>query len=230
MTMTLRRSGERAHVSEAAGERWATFDPADAGGRGFRGLESLVEHDLAPRMGFRVHAHHDHEIVTYVEQGAVIHGEPGGRTSRLRAGEFRRRTLLRGTFDRVLNTSRTERARVFQSGIASSRDSLRPGGEQKRFPFAERRGFLRLIASPDGSRESLRIDPDVRLYSSLLDRGTHLIHELGAGRHGWLHVVSGRIELGEHGLGAGDGVGLVDEVAVSFTAREPSEVLLFDLP
>lgn len=233
MTITLRRSGERTHVSEGDGGRWTTFVPADQRDPlwcGFRVLESLVEHDLAPGMGFLVHAHKDNEMVTYVEEGVVIHGDSVGRTGRLRAGEFRRTSTRGGMFDSAINESRTDRAHVFQSGIASNQDPLRPGGEQKRFPLAERRGFLRLIASPDGRDGSLRIHQNVRMYSSLLDRGTHLIHELGLGRRGWLHVVAGRIQLGEHCLGAGDGVGLADEVAVSFTAQEPSEILLFDLP
>lgn len=233
MTIVLRRSGDRAHVSEGDGGRWTTFVPADQGDPlwcGFRVLESFVEYDLAPGMGLLVHAHKDNERVTYVEEGAVIHGDSVGRTGRLRAGEFRRTSTPAGMFDSAINKSRTDRAHVFQSGIASHPDSPRPGGEQKLFPLAERRGILRLVASPDGRDGSLRVHQDVRMYSSLLDRGTPLIHALEVGRRAWLHVVAGRIQLGEHRLSVGDGVGLADEVAVSFTAQEPSEILLFDLP
>ena len=210
-----------------------TFVPADQSNPlfcGFRVLDSLVEHDLGPGMGFLEHPDKDNEMVTYVEEGALIHGDSVGRAGRLRAGEFRRTSTPGGMIIRAINKSRSERAHVFQSGIASGQNHPRPGGEQKRFSLAERRGLLRLIASPDGREGSLRIHEDVRMYSSLLYRGTHLIHEIGAGRRGWLHVVAGRIRLVEHCLGAGDGVGLADEVAVSFTAQEPSEILLFDLP
>ena len=233
MTITLRKSGDRPHVSEANGERWMTFDPADQSDPlfcGFRALESLVEHDLGPGTTFLGHAHKDNEIVTYVQAGALIQGDAVGRTSRLQAGEFRRTSGRRGMIQSTANKSRTERAHVFQSWIASDQNSLKPGGEQKRFPLAERRGLLRLIASPDGREGSLRIHQDIRIYSSLLDRGTHLVHELSPGRRGWLHVVAGRIMLADHSLGAGDGVGLADEIAVSFTGQEPSEILLFDLP
>jgi len=56
-----------------------------------------------------------------------------------------------------------------------------------------------------------------------------LIHELGRGRAAWLHVVKGRIQVLEDVLRAGDGAALVEEASVSLTAREPSEILLFDL-
>ena len=101
--------------------------------------------------------------------------------------------------------------------------------EQKRFPVTERRGILRLMDSPDGKDGSLRMHPDIRVYSSLLDIGHHLIHELAPGRGAWLYGVKGRIRLFDHVLRAGDGASLVDEAAVSWTSLEPSEILPFDL-
>ena len=70
---------------------------------------------------------------------------------------------------------------------------------------------------------------DVRVYSSLPDRGCHLIHELQPERRAWLQVLKGRIRLDSMMLVAGDGVAFQDERSVSITALEPSEVLLFDL-
>ena len=49
------------------------------------------------------------------------------------------------------------------------------------------------------------------------------------GRGAWLHVVKGRILLREFNLGTGDAAALENEAAISFTAQEPAEVLLFDL-
>jgi hypothetical protein len=42
-------------------------------------------------------------------------------------------------------------------------------------------------------------------------------------------VVNGRIQMGDIVLLTGDGTGVVEETALSWTAREPSEILLFDL-
>lgn len=205
-----------------------TFDsecPTDLLGRGFRALESLNEDGLAPGTSFLLQPRKDIEVLTYVREGTLTQEDSLGRTSVLQVGECGRS----GARHRAANGSLTQYAHAFQCSITSARRDPRSRPEQKRFPVAERRGILRLMGSPDGKDGSLRMHQDVRVYSSLLDIGHHLVHELALGRGAWLHVVKGRIQLFDHGLRAGDGASLVDEAAVSWTAQEPSEILLFDL-
>jgi hypothetical protein len=232
MTISLRRSAERVLVSQGGGRMWMTFGstgPVEAVAGGFRALESCVEHDLAPGMGFELYAHKDHDMLTYVEDGALTFRDSADRAGILRAGDFRRAGGRAGMVHRGVNASDTERAHVFQSGIASGPGPITPGDEQKRFSLAERRGILRRVASPDGRGGSLRLRQDAEVYSSILYSGTHLVHEFRPGRNGWVHVVSGRVRIGDHRLEEGDGAGLADEAAVSFLAEQPSEILLFDL-
>jgi redox-sensitive bicupin YhaK (pirin superfamily) len=106
---------------------------------------------------------------------------------------------------------------------------LKCGHKLKRFSAAERQGILRVVASPDGRKGSLRIRQDASIYSAMLDPGQHLIHELSPGRRAWLHVVRGEVTLDDEVLVAGDGVGYRAERAVSFTARTEGEILLLDL-
>lgn len=67
------------------------------------------------------------------------------------------------------------------------------------------------------------------MYSGLIHEGTHIIHELGPDRKAWLHVVSGKIQINGYPLQTGDGMGFTEEKSVSFTASEPSSIILFDL-
>jgi redox-sensitive bicupin YhaK (pirin superfamily) len=129
----------------------------------------------------------------------------------------------------VFNPSQTEAAHIFQSGFNPSASDLVPVGKKKLFTHAERLGALKLIASPDGRNASLPIQQDVFIYSTCIQKGNHVIHEIGAGRSAWLHVVNGQIQLNDLLLKMGDGVGLKDEMSISFTALGPSEILLFDL-
>ncbi|MGH9529055.1 MAG: hypothetical protein ACRD2S_03955 [Terriglobales bacterium] len=50
--------------------------------------------------------------------------------------------------------------------------------EQKAFPADEKRGKLRLIASPDGKNGSVTIHQDARLYATLLSPGETVTHEI----------------------------------------------------
>ncbi|MBI2931182.1 MAG: pirin family protein [Planctomycetes bacterium] len=209
-----------------------TFDSEDIADdmrRGFRALESLNEVNLAPGASFLPNVHEHVEILTYVRMGVLTHQDALGRPRRMGAGEFLRTSARCGTDQCKLKGSPGDYTQILQSCITPDRQNLKPSEEQKRFAVADRRGILRLIASPNGGDRSLRIRQDVQIHSALVDPGTHLIHELRPGRCAWLHVVKGRILLIDHCLRGGDGAALVGEAAVSLTAQEASEVLLFDL-
>ena len=77
---------------------------------------------------------------------------------------------------------------------------------------------------------SLLFGQDVRLYAATLGPGATVRHPLERSRRGWLHVARGRLALGAHELGKGDGVALQDEVALELAGREDAELILFDLP
>lgn len=230
--ITLRRSGERRHLPSQGQDTWKTFDEeclADPLRLGFRTLESLNEEALGPGRSFLLRPSKDTEVFTYVREGTLTHEDPSGRTGVLDMGECRRSSVGSGTTHRAVNRSLTGNAHIFHCSFTPARKDFKARAEQKRFPTAERRGILRLAVSPDGKDGSLRMAQDIRVYSSLLDPGHHLVHELAPRRAAWLHVVKGRIQLIDHSLRAGDGASLVDEAAVSWTAQEPSEILLFDL-
>lgn len=230
--ITLRRSAERHRLQRGIHDTWMTFDPGnplDPLRRGFHALETLNEENLGPEGSLQPHVLNDAEVITYVREGSLIHQDAGGRLGRLGPGEFQRTSARRGIRHRAVNGSLVDDAHVFQFCITPRGVGLQPAQEQRHFPLADREGVLRVVVSPDGGKESLSIDQNLRLYSSILLLGHHLIHELGGGRRAWLHVVQGRVMLRDHDLRTGDGAALDDEGAISFTARESAEILLFDL-
>jgi hypothetical protein len=230
--ISLRRSQERRHIKSAQQDTWLTFDPeshVDPMRNGFHALESLNEEHPGPEMGLSPHRQGTIEIITYVRTGALIHQQVPGGMSPIGTGEFHHTRGHNGSVNHSVNASLIETASIFKCCITLDRPDLEPLLQQKRFPQADREGVLQLVVSPDGAKASLRIDPDVRVYSSVLLMGHHLIHELYRDRGAWLHVVKGRILLQDQYLGTGDGAALDHEAAVSFTAQQPSEILLFDL-
>jgi len=70
---------------------------------------------------------------------------------------------------------------------------------------------------------------DVALYAALPRAGEPLRHTLAAGRHAWVHVARGQIELGGEQLEAGDAAAISDARGLELTGSDTSEVLLFDL-
>jgi redox-sensitive bicupin YhaK (pirin superfamily) len=160
----------------------------------------------------------------------VVYNGPAEKTGLLKPGEFQQIKIQNDATRFTFNALPDDDAHIFQSGFSPGTEHGERGAQKKLFTLAERRGILRLIASPDGKESSLKIQQDVQMYSTLLHKGNHMIHELKPGRSAWLHVVSGKILLNGGELKTGDGVGLSEEMAVSFTSQEPTEILLFDLP
>ena len=230
--ITLRRAKERQHERHRKQETWLTFSPQDLANPvadGFGTLEILTEDRLLPGAGVPRHSHHNAEIVTYVREGALAYEDSMGRSGVVHAGEFQRMTPGRGIHHSETKASRTDDAHVFQIGLRPWEAGLDSANEQKRFSAAERRAGLCVVASPDARRGSLRIHQDALMYSAMLDPGQHVVHELSQGRRAWLHLVQGEVTIGDLVLTTGDGAGITAERAVSFTAREETEILLLDL-
>lgn len=230
--ITIRRANERHYDRRRKQEVWHTFPPQDRAGAhsgSFGALEILDEYRLRPGASVPRHPLHDAEIVTYVREGALAYEDSLGFSGVIQAGEFQRMTAGRGLRHSETNASRTDWAHVFQILLRPSEAGLEPGREQKRFSTAERRGELCVVASPDARRRSLRIHQDALIYSALLDRGQHVVHELPQGRSAWLHLVHGEVTIDDSVLTTGDGAGFTNEFAVSLTAQEDASILLVDL-
>jgi redox-sensitive bicupin YhaK (pirin superfamily) len=202
------------------------YDPAHMG---FRALRVVNEDWVQPGTGFGTHGHRDMEIITYVLQGALEHRDSMGNGEVLRPGELQHMTAGTGIRHSEFNPSRTEPVHLYQIWLLPDQEGLTPGYAQKSFPEAEKRGRLRLAASPDGAEGSLKIHQDAQVYLALLEDGEAVRHAIRPGRHAWLQVLRGAAGAGGVSLAAGDALAVSDEPGLEVVGAGPAEVLLFDL-
>ena len=86
------------------------------------------------------------------------------------------------------------------------------------------------MASKDAREGSVKINQDVALYSSILANGDEVSHELDEGRHAWIQVVKGNVDVNGETLTAGDGAAISDEKVLQIKSQaDETEFLLFDL-
>ncbi len=196
---------------------------------GFRSLRVINEDQVQPGQGFPMHPHRDMEIITYVLEGALEHKDSMGNGSLIRPGDGQRMSAGRGVRHSEANPSKTDSVHLLQIWILPAQPGIEPSYEQKAFAAEEKRGRLRLIASPDGSEGSVTIHQDAKLYVSLLAPGDEVRHDLTAGRYAWLQVAKGAVELNGTRLDQGDGAAVSDEQELSIKGAGNSEILLFDL-
>ena len=196
---------------------------------GFRALRVINEDRVVPGRGFGTHPHRDMEIITYVIDGAVEHRDSMGNGSVIQPGDVQRMSAGTGVTHSEFNPSDAAPVHFLQIWILPERTGLTPSYEQRRFPAAEKRGMLRLIASNDGRDGSVVVFQDVDVFAAMLEPGEEVTHALQHGRHAWVQIVSGGAAIDGAALAQGDGVAVSDERAVTLRARERAEVLLFDL-
>ncbi len=106
---------------------------------------------------------------------------------------------------------------------------IAPGYEQKTFAEADKRGQLKLVASPDGASGSVSIHADAALYAGLLDGAEAAELALDPQRMAYVHLVRGSLEVNGERLQAGDAAALAGESEVRLSAGQDAEVLVFDL-
>jgi redox-sensitive bicupin YhaK (pirin superfamily) len=205
------------------------FDPSFVG---FRSLRVINDDRVKPGKGFGTHSHSDMEIVSLVLEGALEHKDSLGTGSIIRPGEVQRMSAGTGVSHSEFNPSKDQPVHFLQIWIIPGRKALTPSYEQKSFPESDRRNSLRLVASRNGRDDSVTVHQDMALHLGHMDAGGSLPFALAKGRHAWVHVTRGRIDLNGTMLVAGDGAAVLEET--NLVMRAPDEdgdaaFLLFDL-
>lgn len=232
----IRRSEDRGHVSEDWLDTYHTFsfsDYYDPKFMGFRALRVINEDRVAAGEGFPTHPHENMEIVTYIIDGALEHKDSMGTGSVIRPGDIQRMSAGTGVTHSEFNHSKDKACHLLQIWILPDRKGIKPEYEQKFYEPKLKQNQLKLIVSQDGSEGSVKVNQDIRIFSSLLDSGKEATYGLPPGRHAWLQLVSGSLEINGKKISTGDGVAVSPEGAgaekLEIRATKAAEFLLFDL-
>ncbi len=230
--ITVRRAEERGHTVLDWLDSWHTFsfdqydDPKHTQ---FRALRVINEDVVKPGAGFHPHSHHDMEILTYLIEGELEHGDNLGNGSVIRPSEVQRMSAGTGVTHSEFNHSKKNPVHLLQVWILPEKKDLPPSYEQRAFSEKERRGRLCLVASSAPEKGAVKIHQDIQVYTSLLKAKESVSHPLKASRHAWIQVARGEVNVNERALKAGDGASVSDEKTISLAAKQDAEILLFDL-
>ena len=230
--ITLRRSADRGFADHGWLKSYHTFsfaDYHDPAQMGFGNLRVINEDRIAPGTGFGTHGHRDMEIISYVLSGALAHQDSLGNGAAILPGEVQRMTAGSGVRHSEFNHDKQGATHFLQIWIVPSAANIAPGYEQKAFTDADKRGRLRLVASPDGREGSVTLHADAAIRAGLFDGDEAAEIPLDPARRTWVQVASGALTVNGQALVAGDGLGLVAESTLTLSAGQQAEVLVFDL-
>ena len=229
----IHRGTERGHANHGWLDSYHSFsfaDYFDPKRIEFGPLRVINEDRVAPGAGFGTHAHRDMEIISYVLSGELEHRDSIGNGSAIRPGDVQRMSAGSGIRHSEFNPSATEGLHFLQIWIKPNVLGIEPSYEEKRFSDREKQGRLLLIASPDGTRGSVRIHQDAFVYAGRFDGDESAKLELAPARRGYVHIVRGSVNVNGVQLGLGDALEITDSPHIAIDAGRASEVLVFDLP
>ena len=229
----IRRAGDRGYADHGWLRSYHSFsfaDYFDPQHVEFGPLRVINEDRVVPGAGFSTHGHRDMEIISYVLEGALAHKDSTGTSSVIRPGDVQRMSAGRGVLHSEFNHSQDAPVHFLQIWIQPDVRGIAPEYEQKHFPAEEKRGRLRLVASPDGAEGSVRIHQDARVYAGLLDGDERITLAVAPGRRAYIHVARGRVSANGEALDAGDALKLTDASVIELALGADAEVLVFDLP
>jgi redox-sensitive bicupin YhaK (pirin superfamily) len=228
--LTIRKASERGHANHGWLDSHHTFsfaDYYDPSHMGFRALRVINDDRVAGGKGFGPHPHRDMEIISYVLDGALAHEDSMGTGAVIRPGDVQRMSAGTGVLHSEYNASPTDEVHFLQIWIQPDRRGIAPGYAQKTFTTDDKRGKLRLVASPDGADGSISINADTRVFAGVFEAGDSAELALAAGRYAWVHVARGEVDVNGTTVSEGDGVALTGESALRISGT--GEVLVFDL-
>lgn len=228
----IRRAEERGHADHGWLNSYHTFSFAsyrDPNHMGFRSLRVMNEDRVAAGQGFGTHAHNDMEIVSYVLEGELEHKDSMGNGEVLRPGEFQRITAGTGITHSEFNPSANQATHFYQIWLIPERRGLQPSYEQRGFDPQGRKNRWQLVASRNAKDDSLLIHQDANIYLADLDNGREMTFAIPNGRHVWLQVLRGSVEVNASRLSTADAVAVSDEASLTVKATTDVELMLFDM-
>jgi hypothetical protein len=230
--MQIRRSDARGYADHGWLKSFHSFSFAeyfDPAWMGWGNLRVINEDRIAPGTGFGTHGHRDMEIISYVLSGNLAHKDSMGNVKGIPPGDVQRMSAGSGVRHSEFNHAPDQTTHFLQIWIEPNVKGIDPGYEQKSFAEAEKRGQLRLVASPDGAGGSVSIHADASMYAGLFNGSESAELALDPKRKAYVHLVRGALDVNGQRLQAGDAAVIADAERLTLARGDDAEVLVFDL-
>lgn len=230
--LTLRKSQDRGYADHGWLKSHHSFSFADYQDPAFMGwgnLRVINEDFIEPGKGFGKHGHRDMEIISYVLAGELAHQDSMGNIEGIPPGDVQRMSAGTGVLHSEFNHAKDQITHLLQIWIVPNVTGIAPGYEQKTIPVDQKRGMLRLVASPDGAQDSVTIHADAWLYLGLFDGDERAELSLDPARKAYVHLARGALEVNGQRIRAGDAIMLESESQITLAHGSDAEVLVFNL-
>ncbi len=195
---------------------------------GWGALRVWNDDEIGAGTGFPPHPHSDMETITYVRDGAITHEDSLGNKGRTEAGDVQVMSAGSGIRHAEYNAEK-DTTRIFQIWIVPDSRGGEPSWGARPFPKSERSGrFVTLASGRADDGDALPIRADARVLGATLKTGEVAEYALGAGRHAYLVVAKGSVDVNGERIDVRDGAAIRDVATITVKALADAEVVLVD--
>ncbi|WP_099466805.1 pirin family protein [Konateibacter massiliensis] len=192
------------------------------------GTLRVINDDLVEAgTGFETHPHQNMEIVSYVVDGELTHGDSMGNKNTLKRGEVQYMSAGTGVYHSEFNLG-DKTARFLQIWIMPDKAGHTPNYGDYKFAWEDRESrWLQIVAGSKGEAP-IKIHQDANLYVTELKPNEEIDFEVGFGRQAYLVQIEGSSIINDEEMSSKDGLEAAEE-SLHIKALEKSHILVIEM-
>lgn len=192
------------------------------------GVLRVINDDLVkPGTGFDTHPHRDMEIISYVVDGELTHGDSMGNKRTLSRGHVQYMSAGTGVFHSEHNLGE-ETLRFLQIWIFPDKNGYEPRYGDYKFEWNNRKNkWLNIVSSKEGNAP-IKVNQDANIFVLELDKDKEIEFKVGEGRQAYLVQIEGKSDINNIMLNMRDGLEIIEE-DIKIKAIETSHFLVIEM-
>jgi redox-sensitive bicupin YhaK (pirin superfamily) len=192
------------------------------------GVLRVINDDLIEGgTGFDTHPHRDMEIISYVVDGELTHGDSMGNKNTISRGQVQYMSAGTGVYHSEHNLGK-DVARFLQIWILPDRKGYEPNYGDYRFNWSDRQNkWLHMVSGKDGNAP-IKINQDMNIYTLELEKGREISFPVREGRQAYLVQIEGSSVINGISLADRDAMEIVEEDIIT-KAEETSHIMILEM-
>ena len=192
------------------------------------GVLRVINDDLVEAgTGFDTHPHRDMEIISYVVNGELTHGDSMGNKNTITRGHVQYMSAGTGVYHSEHNFGK-DILRFLQIWIFPDNKGYKPNYGDYRFNWDDRHNkWLHMVSSKDGNAP-IKINQDMNIYSIELEKGKEISFPVGERRQAYLVQIEGNSIINKIELADRDGMEIIEE-DILIKANVTSHILILEM-
>ncbi len=192
------------------------------------GTLRVINDDLVKQgTGFDIHPHRDMEIVSYVVEGELTHGDSMGNKNTLSRGHVQYMSAGTGVLHSEHNFG-NDTLRFLQIWIFPDKEGYEPNYGDYKFNWDDRKNkWLNIVSSKEGNAP-IKINQDSNIFVLELDKDKEIDFKVGKNRQAYLVQIEGTSNINDIILNMRDALEITEE-DIKIKALETSHFLVVEM-